>query len=82
MGNVVVLAPFGFLLVIQYQKLKVGSVLLIGLVIGIILELLQVIFKSGILDIDDIILNSLGVVIGYLLFVFLKNVFKKTFKKE
>lgn len=82
LGNIVVLIPFGFLLASVYQKIKWGRILLAGLLVGIILELLQAIFRSGILDIDDIILNSLGVVMGYLLFELYKNVFKKTFKKE
>lgn len=82
LGNIVVLAPFGFLIAILYQNIKWSRVLLIGVFTGVILELLQVIFKSGILDIDDIILNSLGVVIGYLLFVFIYEVFKKYYKKN
>jgi len=82
LGNIVVLAPFGFLIAILYQNIKWSRVLLIGVFTGVILELLQVILKSGILDIDDIILNSLGVVIGYLLFVFIYGVFKKYYKKD
>src|SRR6056297_3701984 len=82
LGNIFVLAPFGFLIAILYQNIKWSRVLLVGVLTGIILELLQVIFKSGILDIDDIILNSLGVVIGYLLFEFIYGVFKKYYKKD
>lgn len=82
LGNVIVLVPFGFLLAVLYQKIRWNRVLLMGMFTGTILELLQVIFKSGILDIDDIILNSMGVVIGYLLFVFIYGVFKKYYKKD
>lgn len=81
LGNIVLFIPFGFLLAFGYQTIKWRKVLLIGLSIGTSLELLQVIFKSGIFDIDDIILNFLGVVLGYLLFIFIYGVFKKTFKK-
>jgi glycopeptide antibiotics resistance protein len=81
LGNIVVLVPFGFLFAALYQKIKWSRVLLVGLFVGAILELLQVIFRSGIPDIDDIILNSFGVVIGYLIFIFLYEVFKKNHKK-
>jgi glycopeptide antibiotics resistance protein len=81
LSNIVVLVPFGFLITILYQNIKWKKVLLIGLSVGASLELLQVIFKSGIFDIDDIILNFLGVVLGYLLFIFIYRVFKKTFLK-
>jgi len=82
LGNVIVLVPLGFLFALRYHKNKWGRALLVGLFIGIILELLQVIFKSWILDIDDIILNSLGVIIGYLLFIFIYGIFKKYYKKN
>ena len=82
LGNIVVLVPLGFLLATMYQRLKWNRALLVSLFTGVVLELLQVIFRSGIFDIDDIILNSLGVVIGYLLFVFLYEVFKKNYKKD
>jgi glycopeptide antibiotics resistance protein len=81
LGNIILFIPFGFLLAFGHQIIKWKKVLLIGLFVGVSLELLQVICKSGIFDIDDIILNFLGVVLGYLLFIFIYGVFKKTFKK-
>ncbi|MCD4761874.1 VanZ family protein [bacterium] len=80
LGNIVVLVPLGFLLAAMYQRLKWNRALLAGLFTGVVLELLQVIFKSGVFDIDDIILNFLGVIIGYLVFIFLVkfyNIFTK-----
>lgn len=77
LGNIALLIPFGLLIGAQYQKIKYSRVLLVGLFAGTILELLQVIFRSGILDIDDVILNFLGVVFGYFLFLFFKNIFKQ-----
>jgi glycopeptide antibiotics resistance protein len=79
LGNIIVFIPFGFLFAALYSKLRWSKVLLAVLVSGAASELLQAIFRSGILDIDDIILNSSGVIIGYLLFILLKNVFKKSF---
>ena len=80
LGNILVLVPLGFLFAVFSQSIKWTRVLFIALFTGAILELLQVIFKSGILDIDDIILNFLGVLIGYLFFVvsrYLTNIIKK-----
>ncbi|MFW0862490.1 MAG: VanZ family protein [Candidatus Komeilibacteria bacterium] len=78
LGNIIALIPFGFLLTGIYQKLQWKSVLLTALITGIILELLQILFKSGIFDVDDIILNFVGVFMGYLLFVYFNNIFRKT----
>jgi len=77
LGNIILLIPLGFLFTGLYQKLKWKSIFLVGLIIGTTLELLQVLFKSGIFDIDDIILNLLGIIMGYWLFNFLKIIFIK-----
>jgi len=68
LGNIVLFVPIGLLLPLVFQK-KSKVILWLGLLTyGIMPEILQVIFRSGIFDIDDIILNSLGVIAGYFLF--------------
>jgi glycopeptide antibiotics resistance protein len=68
-GNLIVLIPFGFLLPIAFPKqLDRLDKLLFASIIGIsLIELLQLVFKLGVFDIDDIILNSVGVLIGFLI---------------
>lgn len=66
-GNIGVFIPFGILLpaVGMKQVLKAYRIFLIAL---IALELAQLISKRGSLDIDDVILNSLGFWMGYLIY--------------
>lgn len=66
-GNIGVFIPFGILLpaACLKQGLKAYGIFLIAL---IALELAQLISKRGSLDIDDILLNSLGFLIGYLIY--------------
>lgn len=66
-GNIVVFVPFGFLLPMAFQKqLDRLDKLLFASVTGIlVIELLQLVLKVGVFDIDDIILNSIGVVAGF-----------------
>lgn len=68
-GNIVVFVPFGFLLPIAFQKqLNRLDKLLFASVTGILLiEMLQLVFKLGVFDIDDVILNSIGIVIGFVI---------------
>lgn len=82
LGNIILLIPLGFLFAGIYQKLKWKGVLLVGLITGTILESLQILFRSGIFDVDDILLNFVGVFMGYLLFIYFSNVLKKNYKKE
>jgi len=64
LGNIGVFIPFGLLLPsIGLRKgLKAYGVFLAGL---IILELVQLVSRRGSLDVDDLLLNSLGFWIGY-----------------
>ena len=71
LGNILVFVPLGFLLALQFYNIKWARVFQIALFIGVLIESLQVIFKSGILDIDDVILNFFGVVLGFLSYKFI-----------
>ncbi|GIO41686.1 hypothetical protein J41TS4_14440 [Paenibacillus apis] len=64
LGNIGVFVPFGVLMpvVFRMKPLKVYALFLVGL---ITLELTQLLSRRGSLDVDDVILNSLGFFIGY-----------------
>lgn len=65
LGNIIALVPLGFLLPFVFKKLKWKYCLMIALVTGLAIEITQVILKVGIFDIDDVILNGIGVMIGF-----------------
>lgn len=68
LGNVAVFVPFGILLplvCIAYRSLlRLTLVSVLGI---IVLELMQMLLRAGSLDIDDLLLNLLGVWTGYTL---------------
>ncbi|QWH28907.1 VanZ family protein [Bacillus mycoides] len=70
-GNVLLLMPLGFLAPLIWNKFKkVKNTILLGFIISVSIELLQLIesLVSGwgrITDIDDVICNVLGSIIGY-----------------
>src|SRR5215831_7478666 len=68
LGNIVLFIPYGFLLPVAY----VGCSSLIRFLIVIILtslsfETMQLLLAYGNFDVDDILLNAIGGVIGFLL---------------
>lgn len=66
-GNVLAFSPFGFVLpIISPSSRKFLNIFLLSLELTLTIELLQLLLKVGIFDVDDIILNTLGGVIGYL----------------
>ena len=63
--NVLVFIPIGFLLGFLARSIKWWTVLLIGVFFSVSIELLQFCFKSGFSEVDDVMHNTLGCVIGY-----------------
>ena len=68
LGNIVPFVPFGFLLPIAYKRINsFVKVFSVGLLSVILIEVFQFITKLGSFDVDDIMLNSIGIIIGYFL---------------
>jgi glycopeptide antibiotics resistance protein len=64
-GNIALLVPLGFLAPLVYRNQTWKTSLALGAAAGLCIEVLQTVLRVGIFDIDDVILNALGVVIGY-----------------
>lgn len=68
-GNVIGFVPFGALLpIFARSSRKAWKVTLLSLEISALVEFTQLIFRVGCFDVDDMILNTLGGFLGYLLF--------------
>lgn len=64
-GNIIMFIPFGFLGIV-FKKLSSFKRLIINFLSAIIIiESLQYFTRLGVFDIDDIILNTIGVAIGF-----------------
>lgn len=69
-GNVVVLIPFGFLLPYVLKWGKKFFVMLFNAFIFVLgIEVFQLFSAFGAFDVDDILLNCLGAVLGYLFYL-------------
>jgi glycopeptide antibiotics resistance protein len=64
-GNIALLVPVGFIAPFVFQNNTWRKAIILAASAGLALEVLQVILRVGIFDIDDVILNGLGVIIGY-----------------
>ncbi len=65
-GNAVMFLPSGIFLPLVYRRLdSFGKVLAAGASLSLCIELLQLPFASRATDIDDVILNLLGIAAGY-----------------
>lgn len=70
-GNITMFIPLGIVWPSVYKDLnKHWKILLAGIVFSLVIEILQLPFYDRVSDIDDLLLNSLGFIIGYLLYLF------------
>lgn len=67
-GNIGLLVPVGLLVSMLLQGMSPRKSMALALGVGLALEGFQVAIRRGVFDIDDIILNALGVMIGCWLF--------------
>jgi glycopeptide antibiotics resistance protein len=69
-GNILIFIPFGFMLPILFKRFR-NPLLSIGLVLflSLMVESIQRVFRIGQFDVDDIILNATGGIIGFVGFI-------------
>ena len=73
-ANIGLFIPFGIYYGLVKMKPSWAPLLMITLASIVFVEFLQYITRRGSLDIDDLLLNSFGVILGYMLFPFIKKV--------
>ena len=70
LGNILLFVPFGFLVPLFWRKEEHHPliIILMGCLFSAVVEVIQLQTGLGSCDVDDVILNTLGTVLGYLLF--------------
>ncbi|AKP66170.1 VanZ family protein [Companilactobacillus ginsenosidimutans] len=80
-GNIVWFIPMGIFKPSLGKKNRgFGRVVLIGALVSVSIEALQFVLSTGVTDIDDVISNTIGTAIGFLLY-FICNIVKKRIKE-
>ena len=64
-GNIVWFIPFGIILCVYAKNMTIKKTVLYSFLLSLSIELLQYVFYTGVSDIDDIIFNVVGGVVGY-----------------
>ncbi len=72
-GNIIPFMPIGLLAPLVVRSISWQKALVLGVATGLTFEVMEVVFRVGIFDVDDIILNALGVMAGYGVFVLFKR---------
>ena len=82
-GNVLAFVPFGLFLPLLVKRVRsFGKTVLFGFEFSLLVEILQLYSKVGSFDVDDIILNTLGGLLGYLIFWCCQRVVRYSVRKN
>jgi glycopeptide antibiotics resistance protein len=73
LGNIFLFIPFSIILFSVFNVKNSNSVLLSAFLLSVSIEMLQYLFRIGVADIDDVLLNTLGAGIGILIYKIYKN---------
>lgn len=82
-GNVIAFMPLGFLIPLLFKKSMNGKfIIFLSFLSSLMVESIQLYFQVGGFDVDDIILNTLGGLLGYLTLLVSLKFAKKRFYQE
>ena len=74
--NVLVLVPVGALAGVVIRSMSWKKVLVIGMCLSVGIEVMQFVFKKGFSEVDDVMHNTLGCLIGYGLWLVVHGTWK------
>ena len=81
--NILLFVPFGYLTPMFLRKIdRWWKIALIGVLVSVGIEIIQLITRLGYADVDDLINNTLGALIGYGLYKLILNNSKSQCRRE
>lgn len=75
-ANILLFVPYGVAALLLYKEISWKQLLIVSAVVIFLIETAQHLTKRGTMDIDDLLLNLLGVGIGYLIYPVVEKVVK------
>ena len=74
-GNVVGFMPFGFFLpVVSRRGRRLHNAVLLAFGLSLCIETVQLVFKVGSFDVDDLLLNTIGGILGFGLYKLVQKI--------
>ncbi len=74
-GNVAAFIPFGlFIIPVSGRKISFWAAVLLTFDVSLCVEIIQLVAKVGSFDVDDLLLNTLGGLLGALLYKLFKRI--------
>ena len=81
LGNVLIFLPFGFFMAMASKYRSFLSTLIYSFALSLTIELSQLFMKVGCFDVDDLLLNTIGGILGFITFL-ICNVIRRNYAKK
>ena len=81
-GNILIFVPFGFFLPMASKYRSIFSTLFYSFGVSLCVEIFQFFAKVGSFDVDDLFLNTVGGVAGFILFMICNTVRRRYDEKK
>lgn len=81
LGNVLIFLPFGFFMAMASKYRSFLSTLIYSFALSLTIELSQLFMKVGCFDVDDLLLNTIGGILGFITFL-VCNVIRRNYAKK
>ena len=75
--NIIMFMPCGLLAPLFLKKHKLWHILIFGIILSVIIEISQALLGVGTVDIDDVILNTCGLLLGFGIYKLIYDVLLK-----
>ena len=64
------------------EKYRIGKALLVGILVSVVIEFSQLIWRRGVFDVDDFLNDLIGAFVGSVLVVLAMRIRKKSSEKS
>lgn len=81
-GNVIIFMPFGFFMPMASRYRSCFSAVFYSFGLSLCVETFQLLTKVGCFDVDDLLLNTIGGLAGYVIFAFCAAIRRRYVNKE
>jgi len=81
LGNVLIFLPFGFFMAMASKYRSFLSTVIYSFALSLTIELSQLFMKVGCFDVDDLLLNTIGGMMGFVAFS-ICNVIRRNYAKK
>ena len=82
LGNILIFMPFGFFISMASRSSSFFKALFNSVGLSLCVEVLQLVTRVGSFDVDDILLNTIGGILGYIVFVICNLIRRKCYVRK